>query len=80
MDRAFILSCCSTVDLPCDDMERREIPVLSYSYLVDIQTIWAETRNRISKKSPLFTAQDMLLSQTMKRPCELLQLTGALFP
>lgn len=35
MDRKFILSCCSTVDLPYDHMESREIPVLSYTYLVD---------------------------------------------
>ena len=35
MERKFILSCCSTVDLPFDYMERREIPVLSYTYMVD---------------------------------------------
>ena len=35
MDRKFILSCCSTVDLPYTHMESREIPVLSYTYLVD---------------------------------------------
>ncbi|MBQ2061358.1 MAG: DegV family protein [Oscillospiraceae bacterium] len=35
MDRKFILSCCSTVDLPFSHMESREIPVLSYTYLVD---------------------------------------------
>lgn len=35
MDRKFILSCCSTVDLPYDYMERRQIPVLSYTYMVD---------------------------------------------
>ena len=35
MDRKFILSCCSTVDLPYDYMDSREIPVLSYTYLVD---------------------------------------------
>lgn len=35
MTRKFILSCCSTVDLPYDYMERREIPVLSYTYMVD---------------------------------------------
>lgn len=35
MDRKFILSCCSTVDLPYDYMESREIPVLSYTYMVD---------------------------------------------
>ena len=35
MDRQFILSCCSTVDLPYDYMVSREIPVLSYTYMVD---------------------------------------------
>ena len=35
MDRRFILSCCSTVDLPYDYMESRQIPVLPYTYLVD---------------------------------------------
>ncbi len=35
MDRKFILSCCSTVDLPYDYMESREIPVLCYTYTVD---------------------------------------------
>ena len=35
MDRKFILSCCSTVDLPYDYMESREIPVLAYTYMVD---------------------------------------------
>lgn len=35
MDRKFILSCCSTVDLPYTHMESREIPVLSYTYMVD---------------------------------------------
>ncbi|MBQ6117223.1 MAG: DegV family protein [Oscillospiraceae bacterium] len=35
MGRKFILSCCSTVDLPYDHMESREIPVLSYTYMVD---------------------------------------------
>lgn len=35
MERQFILSCCSTVDLPYDYMESRQIPVLSYTYMVD---------------------------------------------
>ena len=35
MDRKFILSCCSTVDLPYTHMESRQIPVLSYTYMVD---------------------------------------------
>ncbi|MBE6989561.1 MAG: DegV family protein [Ruminococcaceae bacterium] len=35
MDNKFILSCCSTVDLPYDYMEQRDIPVLSYTYRVD---------------------------------------------
>ena len=35
MERNFILSCCSTVDLPYDYMEQRGIPVLAYTYMVD---------------------------------------------
>ena len=35
MDRKFTLSCCSTVDLPYSYMERRDIPVLFYTYVVD---------------------------------------------
>ncbi len=35
MERKFILSCCSTVDLPFSYMEEREIPVLPYTYRVD---------------------------------------------
>lgn len=35
MQPKFILSCCSTVDLPYSYMEERNIPVLSYTYLVD---------------------------------------------
>ncbi len=35
MDRKFILSCCSTVDLPYSYMEQRNIPVLFYTYVVD---------------------------------------------
>jgi DegV family protein with EDD domain len=35
MDRKFILSCCSTVDLPYSYMEQRDIPVLFYTYVVD---------------------------------------------
>ncbi|NLF80415.1 MAG: DegV family protein, partial [Clostridia bacterium] len=31
----FILSCCSTVDLPYDYLQQREIPVLFYTYFVD---------------------------------------------
>ena len=32
MERKFILSCCSTVDLPYSYMEQRDIPVLFYTY------------------------------------------------
>ena len=37
MQPKFILSCCSTVDLPYSYMEERNIPVLSYTYMVDGQ-------------------------------------------
>ena len=35
MERKFILTCESTVDLPYAYMQKREIPVLFYSYVVD---------------------------------------------
>ena len=35
MSNQFILSCCSTVDLPYSRMEERKIPVLFYTYTVD---------------------------------------------
>ena len=35
MSDNFILSCCSTVDLPYSYMESRHIPVLFYTYVVD---------------------------------------------
>ena len=37
MERKFILSCCSTVDLPYSYMQSRDIPVLFYTYVVDGQ-------------------------------------------
>ena len=37
MERKFILSCESTVDLPFSYINGRDIPVLFYSYLVDGQ-------------------------------------------
>lgn len=35
MDRKFILSCGSTVDLPYDYCQHREIPVIFYTYVLD---------------------------------------------
>ena len=35
MERKFILSCESTVDVPYSYMESRDVPVLFYTYLVD---------------------------------------------
>lgn len=35
MERQFILSCCSTVDLPYNYLKSRDIPVLFYTYVVD---------------------------------------------
>lgn len=37
MERNFVLSCCSTVDLPYAYMVRRDIPVLFYHYVVGDQ-------------------------------------------
>jgi len=35
MEHQFILSCCSTVDLPYSYLESREIPVMFYTYVID---------------------------------------------
>ena len=35
MEQKFILSCCSTVDLPYAYMKQRGVPVLFYTYVVD---------------------------------------------
>ena len=35
MNGQFILSCCSTVDLPYEHLTQRQIPVLFYTYVVD---------------------------------------------
>ena len=37
MDRKFILTCASTVDLPYSYLEQRQIPVIFYTYVVDGQ-------------------------------------------
>ena len=37
MEREFVLSCCSTVDLPYAYMAQRDIPVLFYHYVVGNQ-------------------------------------------
>ena len=37
MERKFVLSCCSTVDLPYAYMAKRNIPVLFYHYVVGDQ-------------------------------------------
>ena len=44
MERKFILSCCSTVDLPYSYMEQRDIPVLFYTYTgaLGIHIVWAD--------------------------------------
>ena len=35
MDRKFILTCGSTVDLPYDYCQQRDIPVIFYTYVLD---------------------------------------------
>ena len=35
MDRKFILTCGSTVDLPYEYCQQREIPVIFYTYVLD---------------------------------------------
>lgn len=53
MDRQFILSCCSTVDLSYDYMVSREIPVLSYTYMVD-GTEYVDDMGRDPEARPRF--------------------------
>lgn len=53
MDRKFILSCCSTVDLPYHYLEEREIPVLCYTYVVDGQE-YVDDMGRDSEALPRF--------------------------
>ena len=53
MDRQFILSCCSTVDLSYDYMASREIPVLSYTYMVDGKE-YVDDMGRDSEARPRF--------------------------
>lgn len=35
MEHKFILSCCSTADVPYDHMEKRQVSILHYTYVVD---------------------------------------------
>ena len=53
MERKFILSCCSTVDLPYSYMEERQIPVLSYTYMVDGKE-YADDMGRDPEARPRF--------------------------
>ncbi len=53
MDRKFVLSCCSTVDMPYSYLESRNIPVLFYTYVVDGQ-IYVDDMGRDSEALPRF--------------------------
>ena len=53
MERKFILSCCSTVDLPYSHMAEREIPVQFYTYVVDGET-YVDDMGRDSEALPRF--------------------------
>ena len=53
MERKFILSCCSTVDLPYAHMAEREIPVQFYTYVVDGET-YVDDMGRDSEALPRF--------------------------
>ena len=55
MERKFILTCESTVDLPYAYMQEREIPVLFYSYAVDGQT-YMDDMGRNPEALPRFYA------------------------
>lgn len=53
MERKFILSCCSTVDLPYSHMAQRDIPVLFYTYVVDGRE-YVDDMGRDSEALPRF--------------------------
>lgn len=54
MERNFVLSCCSTVDLPYAYMARRDIPVLFYHYVVNDQD-YVDDMGRDPAALPRFT-------------------------
>ena len=54
MERNFVLSCCSTVDLPYAYMVRRDIPVLFYHYVVGDQD-YVDDMAGIRRRCPGFT-------------------------
>lgn len=53
MERKFVLSCESTVDLPYNNLEQRGIPVLFYTYVVNGQT-YVDDMGRDSEALPRF--------------------------
>ncbi len=56
MEREFVLSCCSTVDLPYAYMAQRDIPVLFYHYVVGNQEYVDDMGRGIRRLCPGFTA------------------------
>ena len=55
MERKFVLSCCSTVDLPYAYMTQRDIPVLFYHYVWATRNMWT-IWDGIRRPCPGFTA------------------------
>lgn len=53
MEHQFILSCCSTVDLPYSYMAGRDIPILFYTYVVDGQE-YVDDMGRDAEALPRF--------------------------
>ena len=53
MAQNFILSCCSTVDMPYEELEKRQISVLFYTYVIDGKE-YEDNMGRDSKALPFF--------------------------
>ena len=68
MTDKFVLSCCSTVDLPYSRMEEREIPVLFYTYTVD-DVLYVDDMGRDSAEQDRF--YDMLAAGKLPKTSQI---------
>ena len=68
MTDKFVLSCCSTVDLPYSRMEERKIPVLFYTYTVD-DVLYVDDMGRDSAEQDRF--YDMLAAGKLPKTSQI---------
>ncbi len=68
MTDKFVLSCCSTVDLPYSRMEERRIPVLFYTYTVD-DVLYVDDMGRDSAEQDRF--YDMLAAGKLPKTSQI---------